>query len=133
VALAHLALGQLFDRQLDPRLHCYELFQDHERFASVGLDDMRPGDLVWFGYRDPKVPLQDFEPEYNDSGYLMNWQDFAVNHVAIYTGSGPDGEALLLHASPTDGTNAVWPLDRFAEHTRYGQVYRVSRLVLELV
>ena len=130
VALAHLALGQLFGRQPAPDKHCYEMVTDEHQFATVAsLDDMQPGDLVWFGRVQPPVPMARFVPEYDDTGYLLNWRDFAVNHVAIYTGMRQDGEPLLLHASPTDGTNVIWPLGRFAEHERYEQIYRVSRLL----
>lgn len=132
VALAHLALGDIFGRELDPSKHCYEMFSDREQFATVtAVGDMRLGDLAWFGVSRPPVPIEKFEPEYDGTGYLLNWQDFAVNHVAIYTGLMQDGEPLFLHASPTDGTNVIWPLSRFAEHSRYEQIHRISRLIID--
>lgn len=126
-----MALSQLFGRVLDPAKHCYEMVSDNEQFLTVPQpDSMRPGDLVWFGVKQPPVPMEKFRPEYDPTGYLLNWRDFAVNHVAIYTGMRQDGEPLLLHASPTDGTNVVWPLGKFAEHPRYEEIYRISRLIL---
>lgn len=132
VALAHLALGQIFGREIDPRQHCYEMVTNTSQFATVpSPDDMQVGDLVWFGVSQPSVEIDQFIPRYDDSEYLLNWRDFAVNHVAIYTGMQQDGDPLLLHASPTDGTNVVWPLGKFAEHPRYEQIYRISRLLLD--
>jgi len=132
ISLAHLAIGDIFGRELDPGKHCYEMFTDDQQFAAVkAVRDMRLGDLAWFGFSRPPVPLDKFVPQYDDTGYLLNWRDFAVNHVAIYTGLMQNGEPLLLHASPTDGTNVLWPLGKFAEHSRYEQIYRVSRLILD--
>lgn len=131
VALGHLSLKQIFGYELDPSQHCYEMFTDHERFATVDLDEMRTGDLVWFGWEDPAIPIDKFEPQYDSEGYLLNWQDMAVNHVAVYTGLQQDGEPLLLHASPTDGTNTMWPIGEFAHYPRYRQIHRVSRLIIE--
>lgn len=132
VGLAHLALLDIFGRELDPSRHCYEMFTDNEQFATVeSAAEMRIGDLAWVGVSRPPVPLDKFVPEYDDTGYLLNWRDFAVNHVAIYTGQTQDGEPLMLHASPMDGTNAIWPLSRFAEYQRYEKIYRISRLILD--
>ena len=127
-----MALGKLFGQQPGPDKHCYEMVTDERQFATVGsLREMQSGDLVWFGRGRPPVPIRQFVPEYDSTGYLLNWRDFAVNHVAIYTGMQQDGEPLLLHASPTDGTNVIWPLSKFAEHERYEQIYRISRFLLE--
>ncbi len=129
VSLAHLAVESLFRRRLPAQLHCYEMFTDHERFHD--LDDSEPlqvGDLVWFGRSEPSVPPEQFVPTYDANGYLLNWQDSPVNHVAIYTGDQENDDPLLLHATYFTGTTAVWPLSKFAEYPRYAQVRRIARL-----
>lgn len=130
IALAHLAIRDLFGHSLPPALHCYEMFSDTAQFSTVeSVKDMQAGDLVWFGVRSPKVPLEEYNPQYDEDGALVNWRDNPVKHVAIYTGERAD-DYLMLHATNVEGTNAVWPLWRFATHRRYEQIYRISRLAL---
>jgi hypothetical protein len=59
---------------------------------------------------------------------LANFSDFPVKHVAICTGTREDGDHLLLHASSADGTNALWPLGKFAGYDRYRRIYAIRRL-----
>lgn len=130
IALAHLAIRYLFGHSLPTSLHCCEMFSDIARFNTVeSVQDMQAGDLVWFGLRSPKVPLEEYNPEYDEDGVLVNWRDNPVKHVAIYTGERTD-DYLMLHATNIEGTNVVWPLQRFAAHRRYEQVYRISRFAL---
>jgi hypothetical protein len=127
IALAHLVLR---DRgiALPRELNFYELYLDEAHSSTVSVDAMEPGDLVWFGLANPSIPIEEFIPEYDDNGFLVNWQDRAVKHVAINTGEEQGGVPLLLHATDVEGTNTIWPLDQFREHARYERIYRVSRV-----
>lgn len=129
VSLAHLALKDLFEYRLPPDLMCAELHMDREHFVSVGnLQDIQTGDLVWFGIEEPAVTVDEFESYYID-GQLVNWADFPVKHVAIYTGEkGEDNEYLLLHSTHIEGTNVVWPISKFASYQKYQKLYGVTRL-----
>jgi len=132
VALAHLVIRELFGRALPASLRSLELFRDDEHFEPIADGVLlAAGDLVWFGAADPRIPLVDFVPRFRD-GELVNVADFAVNHVAVATGRRVNGHSLLLHASPVNGTNALWPLHRFAEHERYREIYGIRRLRGEL-
>jgi hypothetical protein len=52
-----------------------------------------------------------------------------IANMGIFTGGRDSGDdPLILHASPVDQTNAVWPLRRFREYPRYGTIYKVMRL-----
>lgn len=130
VALAYLVVEGLYRCRLSPRQHCYETFSDTERFVTVpSLPDMQTGDLVWFGHTHSQ-PVDSFVPQYNANGYLLNWRESPVSHVAIYTGQQEDNDYLLLHATDIAGTNVIWPLQRFATYPRYEQIRRVSRLAI---
>ena len=132
VALAHLAMADLFDPQppLASELMCFELLMDIERFEVVeNIEEIIEGDLVWFGRANPRFGLNEFVPNLA-SGQMLNWADCPLNHVAISTGACDEsGDPFLLHASPTDGTNAIWPLSRFLEHERYKEIYGIKRFV----
>jgi hypothetical protein len=134
VALAHLVIRDLFGFELAPGLQSFELFNDVAHFEAVSvLCGLQPGDLVWFGTDDPGVSVRDFAPRYR-AGELVNFDDFPVNHVAICTGSQDGtGDYLLLHASPKEGTNAVWPMRKFNAYDRYRRVYAITRLRPELI
>ncbi|ADP79988.1 hypothetical protein [Pseudofrankia inefficax] len=128
VALAHLVLQDLFGHRLPASLRSLEMFRDRAHFEPVPAQARpRAGDLVWFGVADPPVPPEEFVPRYRD-GELLNFRDFAVNHVAIHTGDRVGDDFLLLHASSTEGTNALWPLRRFADYPRYARTYGIRRL-----
>lgn len=129
ISLAHLVLRDLFQQQLPSELHCAEMYRDQERFRPVAeVADARQGDLFWFGIGNPAIDPHAFEPVYAD-GVLLNWRAFPVKHVAIFTGEfGDEDNPLLLHASYQEGTTAVWPLDKFGEHSRYERLYGITRL-----
>jgi hypothetical protein len=128
VALAHLAIRDLFGYALPARMQALELFGDSVRFEAVAdADGMEAGDLVWFGVASPRVALDEFVPRY-DGEELVNFGDFPVKHVAICTGTRDGGDHLLLHASSAEGTNALWPLRRFGDCDRYRRVYGIRRL-----
>lgn len=132
VALAHLVIRELFGHALPAGFQSLELFGDDEHFESIADGALlAAGDLIWFGAANPRIPPADFVPRFRD-GELLNFADFAVNHVAVATGRRVDGHSLLLHASPVNGTNALWPLHRFAEHERYREIYGIRRLRREL-
>lgn len=129
IALAHLALKDLFDYSLPPSLHCYEMFSDEERFLPIdAADEMQKGDLVWFGHSSPRIPIDEFVPHYDDGGTLTNWMDNPVKHVAIYSGEKID-DFMMLHATYIEGTNVIWPLKKFADYVRYEKIYKISRLM----
>ncbi len=129
VTLAHLALRELFDQKLPTNLHCYEMATDYDYFKTVESPDlMQQGDLVWFGYANPHQSIEDFEPTYDDEGYLLNWRDSPIKHVAIYTGEQQNNDFMMLHSTHIEGTNTVWPLSLFAMYKRYEKIYRIGRL-----
>ena len=104
MSLAHLAMRELFAYELPPELGCAELYLDRKHFSRVGnLADMQAGDLVWFGVQNPPKPPEEVRLEYDSNGRLMNWQEFPVKHVAIYTGLQDCRLPLLLHATLIEG------------------------------
>jgi hypothetical protein len=128
VSLAHLIIRDLFGYVLPATYQCTELSTDAEHFASIpSASLMRPGDLVWFGVAGPAARVEDFVPRFED-GRLANFNEYPINHVAIYTGVREQGDYLLIHANPIDQTNTVWPLRAFQDHDRYGKVYAITRL-----
>ena len=129
ISLAHLALRDLFDYELPAELFCLELYYDREHFTEVGgLENMQAGDLVWLGLASPTVEIEDFVPRYKN-GRLTNWSESPVKHAAIFTGEkDQSSDHLLLHSTPYEGTNAVWPLKMFSRHKRYRKVYGITRL-----
>jgi len=129
VSLAHLAVEGLFNLRLPADLHCYEMFVDQEHFEDVpDISAMQMGDLVWFGSSEPSIPPEFFVPEYNAEGYLLNWKNSPVNHIAIYTGEISELGPQMLHATHLTGGTVVWPLSKFAEYQRYGLVRRIARV-----
>jgi len=128
VALAHLVIRDLFGCALPARLQALELVRDVVYFEPVKDPElMQAGDLVWLGLQRPQLEQEEFVPQY-DGDELVNAADYPVKHDAIGTGTRDHDDHLLLHASVVDGTNAVWPLRRFAEYDRYGRIYAVRRL-----
>jgi hypothetical protein len=128
VALAHLVIRDLFGYTLPAQLQALELTLDLEHFEPVpDPERMEAGDLVWFGVDRPHVELAEFVPRY-DGDELANFRDFPVKHVAVCTDTRDDGDRLLLHASSVDGTNALWPLRKFADYHRYRRIYAIRRL-----
>ena len=133
VALAHLAIRDLFDYALPRELQCAEMYLDRNHFEKVnGTEAMRQGDLVWFGIDNATIEPEEFELVY-EHGVLVNWADFPVKHVSVYIGNKDErGVPLLLHATHVGGTNAVWPVDRFVEYRKYRRMYGITRLIPEL-
>jgi cell wall-associated NlpC family hydrolase len=132
VSLAHLALRELFDYELPPDLFCYEMFKD-TRFEAVTPAEMRMGDLVWFGPADIHSALGAFSPEYDESGWMRNWGDCPINHVAIAVDISGGKQFELLHASAQESGVALWSFDQFAAEPRYASVVGASRLAVESV
>jgi hypothetical protein len=129
IALAHLVTRELFQYSLPSHMQATELSSDVVHFGLVeSTADMITGDLLWFGTDKPVIHLDDFIPRFAADGELLNFDEFPINHVGIYTGERQGAEYLILHASPVDGTNAVWPLSRFADYRRYGTIYKIMRL-----
>ena len=128
VSLAHLIIRDLFGYVLPATYQCTELSADQEHFMSVSSPSlMRPGDLVWLGVADPTASIHDFIPRF-ENGRLANFNEYPINHVAIYTGVCDHGDYLLIHASQVDQTNTVWPLRTFTDHDRYCKIYAIMRL-----
>ncbi len=129
-ALGHLVVQKLFAVELPPELDAYEMYTNiGGLFVPVDQAPMQQGDFVWFGRQSPEIPVEAFIPVYAADGDLLNWPEFAVHHLAIYTGENDNGDPLLLHASPTAVTNEILPLSQFAQCPRYAQTYGVSRFV----
>jgi hypothetical protein len=130
VSLAHLAIEELTGQQLPDGLHCYEMFGDTEHTETVDpAMDLQPYDLIWFGLQESDGWANEFVPRYDANGALTNWRDNPLRHIGIHTGDiDESGDPLILHASPHEETNVVWPLREFAEHSRYRQIHRVARL-----
>ena len=128
VSLAHLIIRDLFGYVLPATYQCTELSTDQQHFMSIpSARLMRPGVLVWLGVADPAASIQDFVPRFQN-GRLANFNEYPINHVAIYTGVYDRGDYLLIHANQVDHTNTVWPLRAFQDHHRYGKVYAIMRL-----
>ncbi len=134
VTLAHLAIRRLFDRELPSNLHCYEMATDEDYLETIESPElMERGDLIWFGYANPPQSIEDFAPIYDSEGYLLNWRDSPIKHVAMYTGEQQqDGDFLMLHSTHIEGTNTVWPLSLFAKYKRYERIYRIGRFKTEV-
>ncbi len=127
ISLAHFMLKELFGVTLPTNFKSLELYKDTEYFDDVSdVESMKLGDLVWFGLSDPPIKLDEFEPDYKD-GELLNWHDFPVRHVGIYTGD-KTSDFEILHATPVDNTVTVWPLQKFQDYEKYKQIYGVRRL-----
>jgi len=132
VTLAHLALDELFDRKLPANLHCYEMATDEDYFETIESPElMQQGDLVWFGFASPRQTIEDFVPKYDANGFLLNWRDSPIKHVAMYTGERREGDFMMLHSTHIEGTNAIWPLGLFSKYKRYERIYRIGRLQTE--
>jgi hypothetical protein len=128
VALAHLLIRDLFGYVLPANYQCTELSTDYEHFCAIPAASlMRTGDLVWFGRADAAVRIEDFVPRF-ENGKLANFDEYPINHVAIYTGVHGGSDYQLIHANRVAGTNAVWPLGAFRAHERYSRVYAITRL-----
>jgi hypothetical protein len=108
VALAHLSIKTLFDYELPFTEHCYEMYKDTERFREVPKESrIKRGDIFWFGPARLRVAENEFAPEYDESGLLLNWRDSPVRHVAIATGETFQGDDLLLHATHMEHRSAL--------------------------
>lgn len=132
VSLAHLVLKDVFDCELPPHLGCAELYLDREYFKPVdAIDDMRAGDLVWFGLQEALRQPEEVQLQYDEAGNLVNWREFPVKHVAVNTGLQVEDEPLLLHATNVEGRhNKIWPLSKFWSYPRYQKLYGITRLAL---
>ena len=132
VSLAHLALKEMFDYELPAELGCAELYLDRDHFRAVeDHEQMAAGDLVWFGRQDAPYHPEEVLLQYDDQGNLVNWREFPVKHVTIFTGETDESaDPLLLHATYLDGgQNRIWPMSRFADYHRYRKLYGITRLL----
>ena len=129
ISLAHFVLTDLFNVQLPETLGFAETCMNREMFQEVHDGaPIKAGDLQWFGLADAAIEPHEFVPKYKE-GQLINWADFPVKHVAIYTGVELDGEPLLLHSTDYTGTNSMWKLSEFANNRKRCQkLYGVTRL-----
>lgn len=130
VVLAHLVMKEMFDYELPPDLRCTEMFLDSTHFVRTefNAEQLRPGDLVWFGRAASRVSAEQFKPSYDQSGHMQNWRDFPVNHVGIYVGRDAQDEAQILHSVARENTT-LWPLRKFGQVPRYSIVWGSSRLL----
>ncbi len=132
ISLAHLVIKELFDYELPSELLCAELFLDHEHFAPVtDISHLQLGDLVWFGNINNVADPSQIELRYSKHGQLINWREFPVKHVAVFTGVTEANDPLLLHATFFGGgKNTVWPLSKFQTYQRYQKMHGITRLIL---
>jgi hypothetical protein len=132
ISLAHLVIKELFDYELPPDLLCAELYLDHEHFEPVAdTTKMQLGDLVWFGASNFGKDPFEVELRYGKHGQLINWREFPVKHVAIYTGLTESCDPLLLHATFVGGVNnTVWPMSKFRSYQRYKKMHGITRFIM---
>ncbi len=143
VAVLHLALGT---ENLPSYLHCDELYRDTAFFETVGGFGQQPVgelalkalDVFHFGWADlchprvcrPKIPITDFKPQHNRSGFLVNADESPLTHVAVFAGARTEeGDPLVYHGSQEAGEALLEPLSVIMENPRYAQIYRISRFV----
>jgi cell wall-associated NlpC family hydrolase len=124
VSLAHLCIARQTGVFLSPRLKCTELYFDNQ-FQHLDSAQALPGDLAWLGRRSNSQPA-DFVPRYQGDT-LLNWSDFAVNHVGIVV-SNPSQPLQIMHASQYAGTVIISSLAELAANPRYAVLYGLSRL-----
>lgn len=130
IALAHMVLKDMFGKDLPGYMKCYETFTNDQQFENVArIEDAQAGDLVWFGVANPKISLDQFVPEYKGD-VLVNWADFPIEHVGVFTGEfNEDGQHLILHASKYERTKpAKWTIAQFKEKPEYSEIYGIQRL-----
>lgn len=128
VSLLHLVLKDFFGITLPSELQSYEMTIDQKYFDQVPANHpLAIGDVVAFGIQDPAVSLDSFRPRYHKNE-LANWSEFPIKHFAVYIGSVPGEEALMLHATPIEGSVVVWPLSKFKEYAQYEKLYYTRRL-----
>ena len=132
VVLAHLVMKDLFGYTLPSDLRCTEMFLDSQhltRSAHLDLSKLQQGDLLWFGVGRPDYVVDAFAPRYDETGHLLNWREFPINHVGIHTGEFINNDPLVLHSAAGENTT-IWPLSSFAEIPRYQKLWGVSRLAI---
>jgi hypothetical protein len=101
--VGHQALRQLRGIYLPPETQIVEAFFSPDAPAPLfsrvhPTEQLRIGDWIMLGRPAATSPRR-FEPSYDASGNLTNWDDFDVNHLAVYLGEfGSD--SLVLHATP---------------------------------
>ncbi|MGD0284332.1 MAG: hypothetical protein ABSB12_01930 [Candidatus Saccharimonadales bacterium] len=132
ISLAHLVIKELFNYELPSGLLCAELFLDQEHFAPItDISNLQMGDLVWFGNGNNLAEPSQVELRYGKHGKLINWREFPVKHVAIYTGVMEVDDPLLLHATFFDGgKNTIWPMSKFQTYQRYKKMHGVTRFII---
>lgn len=116
MALNHLTWGELFGVQLSPDLHLNEIGMDllgpGRCFRPINAGNSalwRIGDIVLLGQDRPASTLERFSPQYNNDGFLTNWQSSPLRHGVQFTGEHDEatGEPLVLHIGPGTGTNVL--------------------------
>lgn len=133
ITLVHLLVERLFGEKLPKSLRSIELYQDVNYFDLVtNIDDVNLGDIIFVGKDGQKERLENFIPEYDNSGFLLNEPDLPKIHLALYTGEGNTGDPLFIHANGVDKKVSLWPLSKFKDYERYSTIYAIKRLKQEL-
>jgi hypothetical protein len=125
--LASLAIKETYGFDIPEHLRFTELYLDQDYFEPVEFDESQSGDLVWFGRNNSNITPEEFQPVYDDQGFLVNWPKFPVTHVGVNAGQ-TEGEMQVYHSTPVEKGNVIWPLSRFSEYSRYKKLYKISRL-----
>ncbi|MCA9328774.1 hypothetical protein KC959_03310 [Candidatus Saccharibacteria bacterium] len=125
--LAALVCWHLFAQKLPRTMRGYEMFHDDRHFRRVDQEAPAVGDLVWLGYRGQEQNVASFIPQFNQSGWLINWRGFPVNHVGIVA-STDEADSLILHASQEKNRTTIEPLSVIQAVKRYAQQYARQRL-----
>ena len=126
--LARLVLNDFFGFKFPAHLRFMELYLDGEYFEPVSdIAQAEAGDLVWFGRAAPRITLEEFQPVYDSTGHLTNWREYPVTHVGTHLGENETG-VQIYHGTHVEGGDAVWPIDKFAEYSRYRKLYGITRL-----
>lgn len=128
IALAHIVLKDMFNKELPGFMKCYETFTNDQQFEKVeNIEQAKAGDLVWFGVENPKIALEEFVPRY-EGDVLANWSDFPIEHVGVFTGEFENDEPLVLHSTFYARGPVKWPLSKFKQYPKYAKIYGVQRL-----
>lgn len=127
LTLVHAACKRMLGYELPKELLCTELYEDRAHTQHVSSDDLKAGDLVWFGQADQRAQRL-FVPQYDENGRIKNWANSPLQHVGVYIGRDDFDNPQILHASQQAGTNVVQSLDKIRQEPKHAHVLDISRL-----
>lgn len=134
VSLSHLALESL-GVMLPKDLHCYEMWEDIQRTRRSlrpveELHVVREGDVVILGLDRRDDVMRHFSPRYSDDGFLKNYADNPLRHVAVCTGEVDEasGTPIVLHTNHHSGVE-IASLDHVRRVEEHAKVYGIGRAI----